>query len=169
MATRIKATVLKSRAEFDQVVDRLASATVDLRKLEAKRDERIQEVREKHEPDIAVLKVEIDAMALNLEKFAAANRDELMPGRIKSGETSLARFGFRFGNPTLKLLNKSWSWEKVVAELKARLLTGYVRTTEEADKEGLRIHLTPEQLAGVGCRVTQSETFYVEPKDQPSL
>lgn len=168
MPTRIKAPTLKSRSEFEAIVNTLSSATVDLRKLEAKRDAKLQVVREEHEPAIGALKDEIDAMALTLEKYASENRDDLMPGKVKSGETALATYGFRFGNPTLKLLSKSWSWEKVVKELKARLLTGYIRTTEEPDKEALRQRLNPEQLAGVGCRVTQSETFYVEPKDQAS-
>ena len=168
MATRIKAPTLKNRTEFESVINSLASATVDLRKLEARRDEKLQVVREEHDPAIAALKEEIDAMALTVEKYADANRDELMPGKVKSSETALAHYGFRLGNPTLKLLSKSWSWEKVVAELKRRLLSGYVRVTEEADKEALKSKLTPEQLAGVGLRITQSETFFVEPKDQGS-
>jgi phage host-nuclease inhibitor protein Gam len=168
MATRIKAPTLKSRAEFDAVVDRLAAATVDLRKQEAARDQVLQDVRAEYEPAIVRLTAEIDAMALTLEKYADANRDELLPGKAKSGETALATFGFRFGNPTLKLLSKSWNWDKVVAELKKRALVHFVRTAEEPDKEALRQKLTPEQLAGVGCRVTQSETFYVEPKERAS-
>ncbi len=168
MSTRIKAPNLKSRLEFDTIIDRLASATVDLRKLEARRDAKLQEVREQHDPAIVALKEEIDAMALTVEKYADLHREDLMPGKVKSAETALAYYGFRFGNPTLKVLSKSWTWEKVVQELKKRMLTQYIRTTEEPDKEGLRLHLTPEQLAGVGCRVTQSETFYVEPKDKGS-
>ncbi len=168
MPTRIKAPTLKNRTEFESIINSLASATVDLRKLEARRDAKLQTVREEHDPAITVLKEEIDAMALTLEKYADANREELMPGKVKSAETALATYGFRLGNPTLKLLSKSWTWDKVVKELKARMLTSFVRVTEEADKDALKSKLTAEQLAGVGCRVTQSETFYVEPKDQAS-
>lgn len=169
MPSRIKAPTLKSRSEFEAIVNTLASATVDLRKLEARRDEKLQAVREDHDPAIGVLKEEIDAMALTLEKYASANRDELMPGKIKSNETALATYGFRFGNPTLKLLNRQWTWDKVVEALKNKIgLPQFIRVTEEPDKEGLRSNLSDEELAGVGCRITQSETFFVEPKDQPS-
>lgn len=169
MASRIKAPSLKSRAEFESIVDTLSEATVSLRKLEARRDAKLQGVREEHEPAIGTLKDEIDAMALTLEKYASEHRDELMPGKIKSAETALATYGFRFGNPTLKLMNHSWNWDKVVAALKEKLgMPQFVKVTEEPDKEGMKLRLCDEELAYVGCRVTQSETFYVEPKDLPS-
>ena len=168
MASRIKAPTLKTRLEFETVIDGLARATVAHRKATARRDARLQAVREEHESDIAAIQESIDALALTAEKYADENRDELMPGKVKSAETSLATYGFRFGNPTLKVLSKSWTWERVVKELEGRLLAHFIRTTKEPDKEAMRLRLTPEQLAGVGCRVTQSETFYIEPKNQAS-
>jgi phage host-nuclease inhibitor protein Gam len=166
--TRIKAPSLATPTAFAAAIDDLARIEVELRKAEARRDARLQAVRADYEPVVGSLQDQREALALAVEKFAVEHRDDLFPGKIKSAETPLAIFGFRLGQPTLKPLNRSWTWDRVLEELGARGLARFIRTTRAPDKDALKQHLPPEELAAVGCRIDQTETFFVEPKDQPT-
>jgi hypothetical protein len=103
------------------------------------------------------------------EKFAAEHRDELLPDKRKTAETTLAFFGFRTGNPTLVLLNRKWTWKKVVEFLKGQTLwQKFLAIKVGVDKDAMKSQLTPEQLATCGCRIEQNETFFVDPKRDPA-
>jgi len=168
MSPRIKATSFALRAEFDQALDTIAELQVSIRKHEALRDAAIQQVRDTHEPKIQSLTEQARGLVVLAEKYAETHRGELFAGNLKSAETPLSIFGFRVGNPTLKLLNKKWSWEGVLDAVKRRFPGRFVRTTEAVEKDSLKAQLTDEQLAEVGCRIDQAETFFVEAKEQPS-
>ena len=163
---RIKAPTIKSRIEFDVTIDELARATVKLREAQAKRDEQIQSIRDMYAPACNVFAEQVQGLALAAEKYAEEHRDELFVGKVKSAETALAVFGFRLGQPTLKTLSKAWTWERVLEALIERGLKRFVRTKQEPDKEALKQHMSAEELAGVGCRIDQTETFFIEPKDR---
>lgn len=167
--TRLKAPSLSTRLEFERAIDDLARTTVALRHLEAKRDHQLQKIRADWEPDVQEAKGRVDALMMLVEKYAEEHRDEILPTKVKSAETPLAWYGFRLGQPTLKLLNRSWTWEKVITAIKDTManVAVYVRTREEPDKDALK-QLPAEQLASIGCRVDQAETFFVEPKEQPT-
>ena len=166
MSKRIKAQSFETRAEFDSALDTIANLEVQLRSAEAARDEEIQAVRDEHDGAISTLKERLEALAALAEKYAIDHRTELFPGKLKSGETTLANFGFRVGNPTLALLNRKWSWEAVLNAVKAAFPKQYVRTTEAVDKDALKAQLNETQLAAIGCKVSQTETFYVAAKEQ---
>ena len=95
------------------------------------------------------------------------NRDELFTKR-KSLETTHGTIGFRTGTPKLKTL-KGFTWNAVVNMLK-EFLPGYVRTSEEANKEKLLADRESEEVVAlfpkVGITVVQDETFFVEPKKE---
>lgn len=166
MNNRIKAPSLKSRADFAATVDHIAELQTERRRLEAIRDARIQQVQDEFGPAIAANQEATDQLITLAEKYAETHRDEILPGKLKSSETALARYGFRLGNPTLVLLNKKWSWQAVIDACKsAGLAKRFVRTKEEADKDAIKAaNLKDEQLAGIGLRVKQEEPFYIEPK-----
>lgn len=169
MASRLKAPSISSRVEFDRCVDDLARTTVALRRLEARRDAQIQTVRAEYEPGVREASARVDALTLLAEKYAEDHREELFPGKSKSAETSLSIFGFRLGNPTLRLLNRRCSWDGVVAALKLVLAGRFIRKTEEADKEAIKgANLPRETLEQLGLKIDQAEAFFVEPKDKPS-
>ena len=166
--TRIKAPAIRSKSEFDATVDELARIEVELRKLTARQDARIQTIRAEFEPAITALQTQQEALALIAEKFAEENRDEILPGKLKSAETQQATYGFRYGNKVLKTLSRAWTWARVVEALEAggEAMARFVRVEKSADKDGMKLHLTTEQLASVGCRIDQAETFFVEAKDR---
>jgi len=168
MAPRLKASSFSTRAEFEQSLDEIAGLQVDLRAAEAKRDTELQAVRDHHEPAVIKIQQALKSTIVLAEKYAESHRMELFPSAKKSAETTLANFGFRIGNPTLCLLNRKWSWEGVLNAVKAAFPDRFVRTTQAVDKDGLKQYLTEEQLATVGCRIDQAETFYVEAKEQPN-
>jgi len=161
---RLKADGFGTREEFDQAVDQIARKEVERRKLQAERDRRIQDIQERHNPAICALGDEIDALMARADSYAKDHREELLPPGKQGAETALALFGFRWGNKALALLSSRWTWEKVIASLRAAGLDCLVRTKEEVDKDQAKQDLSEGVLAQHGMRIRQSETFWVEPK-----
>ncbi len=165
MATkRVKSLGFETRGEFEAALDDVAAMSVSLRKMEADRDEELQAVQEAYNDDILDVKKKIKGLVAQAEKYALSHRAELLPVGKKGGETSLALFGFRTGNPTLALLNKKWTWDEVVNALRSAKLLDYIVTKSTPDKDALKAKLTDSELAAVGCRIDQEESFWVEPK-----
>lgn len=145
------------------LADEVAREIVDNRARADFRDQEIQAVQDKWNGEIEAADKSIDAKIAMLAVWAKANRKELFGDR-KSYETPLAVLSFRYGNPTLKLLSSKDSWDDVIAELKAdKVGKQFVKVKEEADKRGL-LKMADEWLAKFRMRVTQSETFAVDPK-----
>lgn len=152
-----------TEAEAFALADEVAKEIVLNRAKIAERDQAIQEIQDRFNPEIELAEKEIDAKIARIGAFAKAHRSEYFAEK-KSHETPLAIMSFRYGNPTLKLLSSKDSWEDVIETLKAdKAAKKYVKTKEEADKRGL-LKETPEFLAKFHLRVTQSETFAVDPK-----
>ncbi len=180
---RIKAPALTTRIEFDIHVGSIATMTTELRAMEAERDADIQLAQQTNAIEIGELQEIINAKASLCEKYADEHRAELLPGKIKSAETPLARFGFRLGNRTVALLKKGCSWDAAVIILKSLKLAGTVRTVEEVNKETIlartnddgQLATSDEELAKgekaarmplstIGLKINQSESFFIEPK-----
>lgn len=164
MATRVKAVAFATKEEFESACDEIARLDVQRRGAESARDEELNAVMEKHNPAIIILRQQQDALVQKADSYAAANRDELLPAKRQSGETKLALFGFRWGNKTLALLSNRWTWDSVIASLKAAGLEGFIRVKTEVDKDAVKDQLAESILAQHGMRIKQSETFWVEPK-----
>jgi phage host-nuclease inhibitor protein Gam len=163
--TRIKSIAYKTREEFTAAVNQAAQLQTEIRIIEADRDKHLQTVQSVFSESLKTKAAELKALVALAEKYAETHRDELLPSKAKSAQTELAVFGFRLGNPTLSLLNKKWSWETVVEKLKAFGKTTFVRTVEEADKDAIKAAtLTDDERAAFGVKITQSETFFIEPK-----
>jgi len=154
---------IASRTEFDAVLDAIANGQLERDALVLERDNELAQIRAEFDPKINALNERMNALVLRAERYALANRESLF-GKLKSAAGALCTFGFRMGNPTLKLLNKKWNWSTVLEALRAPGLDHLIITTEKPDKDAMKAHLTDEQLASVGCRVAQEEVFFVEPK-----
>lgn len=159
-----KAKSIETRAKFDEAVDCIARLQVQIAAVKAKRDKRIQALNEEFKAELEPLEDKRDLQLKLAEEFAEENRAELFPKGLKSTETTHAVFGFRIGQPTLKVLSKKWTWDKVVEALKAKYAGRCGRTKEEPDKDALRNELTDAELAEVGVRVDQEDRFFVEPR-----
>lgn len=170
---RIKAQPL-TREEFDLLLERIAINTTELRRTEAERDRAIQQIQTNFAGDIARIEGFIKADAALCEKYAEAHRAELLPGKAKSAETGLVRFGFRTGNRTVALLNKACSWEAAVKLLRVFKLRDCIRVILEVNKEKILELTNDEGVIGegkaamhvsvLGLKIKQAETFFIKPK-----
>lgn len=165
MKTRIKSNEMSiaTRSEFEAEIDSICRRQLELEARVVARDAAIAKVRDRHDPEIEAIKAEIEAGVLRCERFAATHRESLF-GKVKSAATALADYGFRLGNPTLALLNRKWTWSEVLLALRNRDWERFIVIKESPDKEAMKSQLTDEQLAAVGTRIVQGESFYIEPK-----
>lgn len=164
--TRIKKSlnlVIRDRAEAESHVNTVAALVNERRATAADMDEEILNLKRTYEVELANLDVQIKVGTDHLEAWAVANPDEF--GKKKSIEFLAGIIGFRTGTPKLALLNRQWNWELVTAAVE-NLLPNFIRNKPEVDKEAIiaqREELA-EFLPSVGVKVTQGETFFVEPK-----
>ena len=108
MSHRIKAiSEIKSRDEFDRVINDIVTMQITKERLELRRDKKILDVRNEFDADINDLAEKMQVNVIRAEKFAAEHREELLPAKKKTAESTFAFFGFRTGNPTLVLLNRA--------------------------------------------------------------
>lgn len=168
MSNRIKAvSEIRSRQEFDQILENIVTMQLSKERLELRRDHHILNVRKDYDPDIADLSEKMGTAVLRAEKYATAHRADLLPGKKKSAETSVTIFGFRTGNPTLVLLNRKWSWGMVLDTLKRLGRVDLIITKQEPHKDAMKSALDDAGLAEVGTRIKQDETFFIDPKRDP--
>lgn len=161
--TRIKAPSLRSKSEFIELADELARKTLALKKLELRRDAKIQAIQTESEAEIRELTDDIKVGTLLCEKYAESHGGELFSGELKTAESGCSTFGYRMGNPTLERLRR-WTWDEVIKALHEQGLSQFVIKTEKVDKNGMKAHLSDEQLRSVGTQVTQTDEFFIKPK-----
>lgn len=167
MSARLKATAtIDTRAQFESTVDEICKLQLDREQLVTLRDRHLAEIMEEQNPAIERISQDIAAKLVLCEKFATTHRETLF-GKLKSAASSLGLFGFRTGNPKLVLLNRKWKWDDVLQALRTTERTDLIRTKAEPDKDALK-KLEDADLASLGLRIDQDETFFIEPKrDEP--
>ncbi len=191
--SRIKAKALTTREEFNAAVASAADNETIIRYLIARRDRAILRIQARYGIKLDPLVTERDAQIALAEKYAEAHRKELLPDekKKKSAELATAIFGYRTGNRKVGFLYKV-SEDNAIGSLEALRLDRFVRQVKELNKEALltasaddktvsRVVLDPvgaevidpatQQpkveavlLSQAGLKITQSETFYVDPK-----
>ncbi len=169
MTTRIKSKDLglQTEAQFRAAVDAIADLQLKLNALIADRDGKIQAIRDAAEVELAPLAQERDRLLVLTEAYAKDHREQLLPTERKSAETGLAAYGFRLGMPTLKTLNAKWTWARVLERVKELGRMEFITVKEALDKDRIKTDLTTDaELAEIGCRIEQTDAFFIEPKDQ---
>jgi phage host-nuclease inhibitor protein Gam len=166
MKTRIKKSLtlaIATRAEAEQVINEMAEIANYVARLNAEMDAHLIRIKEQYSPLVSARQNQLDARAGELEAWAIANPDEF--GKKKSIEFLNGTLGFRTGTPKLSPLNRKWTWE-LITDAVARMLPNFIRNKPEVDKAGIiaQADELAEFLPSVGLKVTQGETFYVEPK-----
>lgn len=167
--TREKKTVYSGvkQEEMELAFADYARADARIQKINATMDIEMTRIREKYQDELGKQSELKDKSFDILQAYAMENREELF-SKKKSMETTHGTMGFRTGTPKLKTL-KGFTWGAVVNLLK-EFLPGYVRTSEEANKEKLLADRESEEVTAlfpkVGITVVQDETFFVEPKKE---
>lgn len=166
---KVQIPTINSRDEAEAVMNELALAANNQRKFLAARDAEILRLNTFYERPLYQCADSIHTKTEQLRAWAETNRDQFPNGR-KSIDFVSGVLGFRTGTPKLALLSRRWTWEKVLAGLKLRRLVDFVRTKEEVNKDAILETYTPgsphddSTLASWGVRVTQDESFFIEPK-----
>ncbi len=163
--TTTKQTGLQTQAEYEATLSSIADLII-LRDLAQNcLDEAILKAREQHGESVTSYNDMIASKMALAEAYAMRHRDALLPDGTKSAETTKARWGWRLGNPTLKLLSSRHKWATVCKRLIETGRQAFLKAAEpKPDKDRLKAELTDEQLAEVGLRIEQVESFWVEPK-----
>ena len=164
---RIKLTesVIKTREQAVELAREIAILIVDKREMEAGLDRQIIRIRELFELGMSNTSKSIDEKVTTLQAWARMNPKEF--SKSKSTDLTHAIVGWRTGQPALKTL-KGWTWDKVLARLST--VEGYadfVRVKSEVDKSAIiaaRERLLEGDLASMGVKIAQEESFFVEPK-----
>ena len=167
---KIPLPTITTRDEAEAVMNDLANVANLRRKYITKLDAQILEAQDKAAPGIASCDDDIKSKSDALRVWAETN-PELFTKR-KSLDLMSGVLGFRTGTPKLALLNRSWTWDKVLEAILARGFA-FVRTKEEIDKEAIlafhaadanKPEVESKVLRPIGVTIKQDEGFFIEPK-----
>ena len=157
--------MLASIKDVEYAVHKMAERQIFIAKKEAEMNAKIAKIKAAYEEETLEARQDYDYFKSEVEGWSLKNK--LMFLKTRSIEFTIGKIGFRTNPPKVVLLNKKYNL-KTAIELINRVFDGkYVRSKEEIDKESILADysgkkLVDETLAGVGLRVDQDETFFVE-------
>lgn len=166
---RIKPIEVENKEECVELINDVARLELQRRKQELELKRKVQKIQDELGPGIIALQELIEGKVARISAYLDTHSAAMFKKGTKSGETALADFGFRIGNPTLSTERK-WKWDDVLKALKLdKEMSKYVRTKEEVQKDLVKADfaaekITPEQLASFGMKITQTESCWIEPK-----
>ncbi len=167
--TRLKTQgLIETRADAERLSGEVVDHQIEANRLTVEMDAKISDIKKQYEGSIDSEKKMIESKTLILNMWAEQNPDEF--NGKKSIDFVHAIIGFRTGQPKVEK-RKNITWAKIVEALQ-KLKWGkiYLREREpELDKEKLiadRKTLTVDQLNSVGLKITQDESFFIEPKTE---
>lgn len=155
-----------SRADMENLVGQIATLKRDEAAQKLRMDNTIAKVKADFEESLSKIADEVKPLIVAAENWATSHPEEF--GKNKSIKMLHGIVGFRTGMPTLALLNRKWNWQTVTDAVKAHL-PNFIRSVPEVDKAGIlaqREELEPA-FALCGLKVTQDESFFVEPMMTP--
>lgn len=156
-------------AAFNETIDSICTLSTEMRQATSEMDARIQAIRDEYEVEITARKKKIASLEKSAVVYAALHRDSVLDKGTRSGTTSLGRFGFRLGQPTLALQSRKITWGDVVNAIASRgaeMVAKYLVMAEpKPNKEAIKASMPAVELAGLGLQISQTDSFYVEPFD----
>lgn len=172
--SRIKTQVptIASRDEAEGVMNALALIATNKRIIAARMDKELLAVQEKYSGQLTECDAVMQIEARKLEAWATDHPEEFPKGK-KSIALLAGTLGFRKDTPSLVLLNRSFTWAKVLASVAARRWRKFARVKVEVDKDAILARsgtlekptkFQRETLPLLGLKIVQAENFFVEPK-----
>jgi len=158
--------VLKSWDNVAEALTALAELTAVVKKEEATMNDKINDIRSKFEEKTEKTRNEMNQLENAIEGFALANKGEFE--KVRTKEFGAGDVGYRNNPPKVTTLSKKFTI-KTATEFVKQLMPKYLRTKEEINKEAILGEyaskaLTDSDLAKVGLRVDQDETFFINLK-----
>jgi phage host-nuclease inhibitor protein Gam len=156
----------KTTAELNDVQDanaamrRLLMYTVELEKQQGAMDLARAAATKEFEPSMDALKVRIADLELQLQNYYLVHK----PADRKSIELAYGVIGTRTGNPTLKPLNRSWTWDAIAIKLREAFGKKFFHEAKPPapDKDKIKEQLDADQLKAMGMKIERNEDFYAE-------
>lgn len=166
MAKRSNTEVIKSRAVFESKIDTIAQLQVDVASMIAARDKEKEALLLKWNTKIKDLEKEIKREQTALQSYAQLHWKELGGPKAKTAHTPLANYGFRTGQPTVKLIKRRKEAE-VAQELYDEGYDNLVETTHKLDKKAImKAYNAGNERVIELFKTDQIERFFVEAKAQ---
>lgn len=166
--TKARAASINSHAEF---IDRVNSAAIIKQKKLALKGE-IEKYALSVKASIKELDAEDKRLTSECEKYASAHRDELL-STSKSGKTSLAKWGYRAIQKSVKTLPGTTEQEAISTILELDELALYIKYSYSLQKDAILNavnckDITAEQLQRNGLRIAggNGENFYLDLLDK---
>ncbi len=163
-------TGIQDDAEFYDKINSFALADSEYRKLSAQHDRDLQEVRDRYEQQLVLLKKRKESILKETAVYAALNKDKLFEEGMRSNVTTMARFGFQRGNPTVCVISRKYKIKDILNQAKlmpedwrAKYL---IYPDPTLNKDTMRKGMTESDLNKLGLKVTQTDSFYIAPLDQ---
>ena len=151
--------------EFHKTVDTVVALQLKQSKLELERDTRIQTTQKTWDPIVKEASARIKAETARCQAYAKTHRRDLFAAHRKSGDTALAKYGFRLGQPHLATLAK-WTWKKVLARLQELNRFDLISMKPSVNKEAIEKNVPEVELSILGLKMKQDESFYIDPKTE---
>lgn len=175
---RIKPQAVTSKAEALAIIDDIARLEIARQAKDAALKEKTLELQETLGFELQQIVERITLLMDRVDGYIAAHQGELFKPGTREGETALATFGVRLGNPTVTKPGK-WTWDELAGEFAGvEGLKTLTRAKVAVDKEAIlkswreatvpgrdeqgelfrRVH------ADYGIDVVQNDVAWVEPK-----
>lgn len=156
-------------ATFDDVAYALgvmAKHQALIKKKEGAMNEKITALKRRFEEETSDANAELEQLKIQVEDFCNKNQSAFDKQRTMVFVTG--KVGFRTNPPKITQLNRKFTVAASIELIKRVFRGSYIRIREEIDKDLILVDyrnkkLTDQKLAGVGLRVDQGETFFVEP------
>lgn len=169
MMKRIKPQPIQSKEEALKIIDEIARAQIALRAKSAFYASKMLDIQDTIGKEVDVMKEAIasliERVAPYIEKFGEA---ELFKAGQREGETALARFGVRLGNPCV-VKDRKWTWDALASELSEKhpqFITTKIATDKVAILKAWRNREAEFDAVrqDYGLNVTQTDSAWVEAK-----
>lgn len=152
--------ILKSVEELEKCVSAIADLTTQKMRIEAAMNAELQAIRDMYQRDLVEVSDDIEA-EVKLAKDWAQHNPQAFADK-KSVDCLNGTIGYRTGMPAVRFL-KGWTEERVIEALQLSAEGAkYIRMVPAIDK--VAVIKDQDHVAEFGMKVTQTESFFVNPK-----
>jgi phage host-nuclease inhibitor protein Gam len=164
------AVAVESIADCTRVMAELLDTDASLEILGAERSLAVAMASESFESQLDTLVARRGELELGLRTYYYAHLAEMETAGAKSFQLVNGVMGRRLNPPSLKPLNRNWTWAAIGVRVRELWGKKYFHDPKapDLDKDQLKT-LGEEELKGAGLKVESEETFYAEPARLPEV
>lgn len=149
----------QSLEQVQDFIRHIGDKNREVTRLQAKMNDEVAVITSSYTESINTLKQEIEQMTGAVEIWCAANRSKILEKGLKTANLITGEVSWRFNPPSVSLRKI----EDVLASLKEKGLTQFIRVKEEVNKEAILADpLAVKDVAGVTIKSGQ-EFFEIKP------